>query len=550
MSIDLVFNAIKAIAPATFFPLINLAQSQEYVIDNLQKLGLAKIQPGGKFEEVYGYALVDYKKSNSESTLNFFRNKENKAAFWKAFVALSDEEWDILKAKAQKAQIDWVRVEDFYQVFIKVANRSNNPGQVIVNAQNQEAVKAQNQETVNLLREILAVLKKRPEAIAKSQSKEPVKDLPYPDDFKALIEDKTKAFCGREFVFNEFDNFLKNHRKGYFTVIGDPGMGKSAIAAEYVSRSKAICYFNIQAQSPNTPEQFLQSIRQQLINRYQLQDAENDNLSTLLTKVNQKLVADKPLVIVVDALDEVDQQDSGNILYLPTNLPERIYFMLTRRPYASNKKRLLTDGVTQQELDLTAKQYEDFNRADVKNYISFCINDDPEYKDGLQKWITNRYLSNVQKFIDELVIKSENNFMYLRYVLPDIAKEIDNDLTIDKLPQGLKDYYQWHWRRMGMDETPQELTVIILFILVQLTTSPTLNMIAEYADVEEYEVEKVLDEWVEYLRKQQIQGQLCYSIYHTSFLDFLKAQRELQPTRRLFQWVVQRIYECLYSEKR
>ncbi|MEH2254208.1 hypothetical protein [Nostoc sp.] len=136
--------------------------------------------------------------------------------------------------------------------------------------------------------------------------------------------------------------------------------------------------------------------------------------------------------------------------------------------------------------------------------------------------------------------------MYLRYVLPDIAKGLDEDQNIDKLPKGLEEYYQWHWQRMGMDERPQELTVIILFILVRLTTSPTLKMIAEIADVEEFEVEKVLEKWVEYLRKQQIQGQLCYSIYHTSFLDFLKTQRELQRTRKLFQRVVQRISEYLY----
>lgn len=152
----------------------------------------------------------------------------------------------------------------------------------------------------------------------------------------------------------------------------------------------------------------------------------------------------------------------------------------------------------------------------------------------------------MQGFFDQLVLKSENNFMYLRYVLQDIAQEVYKDLTIDKLPQGLQDYYQQHWMRMDMDKPPQELMVIILFILVRLTTSPTLKMIAEIAEVEEHQVEKVLDKWVEYLRKREIEGQMCYSIYHTSFLDFLKAQRDLQPTRRLFQIVDERISKYLY----
>ncbi|MFN6535014.1 MAG: AAA family ATPase [Nostoc sp. EkiNYC01] len=525
MSIDLVFNAIKAIAPATVSPLINLAQSQESVIKALQQLGLAKIQPGSNFEQVYGYTLADYSKSNSESTLNFFRNKENKEAFWKACVAFDDEEWNTLKAKAQKAQIDWVKVEEFYEVFIKVANRSINPEQIIAYAQNQE---------------IIATLK----ALLKSQSKEPVKDLPYPDEFKALIENKIEAFCGRVFVFNEFDKFLEKHPKGYFTVIGDAGMGKSAIAAQYVSKYKAICYFNIRAEARNTPEQFLQSIRQQLINRYQLQNAENDNLPTLLTKVNEKLVTGERLVIVVDALDEVEQPGSGNLLDLPKILNDKIYFLLTRRRYPQNEKRLLTEGVPQEELDLTGRHYEEYNHKDVKEYISLFINEKPEHG-GLKTWIQKRNISPPY-FIEQVAQKSENNFMYLYYVLRSIAKGDYQNLSLETLPDGLEDYYQQHWQQMGMDKPPQKLMVIILFILVRVTTSPTLKMIAEIANVEEHEVEKVLDKWAEYLRKPEIEGQLCYRIYHTSFLDFLKAKRDLQDTRRLFEEVSKRISDYLY----
>ncbi|MEH2452752.1 WD40 repeat domain-containing protein [Nostoc sp.] len=304
MDITLVINAIKAIIPATASLAIQQAQSNEYVIKSLQKLGLAKIQPGGKFEEVYANALVEY---DPESTLNFLRKKEIKEAFWKAFVSSNNEEWNILKAQAEKENIDFAKVEKFREIFISVANRSINPQQVIADAQIQEQ------------------LKTLTEARANEQLREPPEQSPYPDEFKALIEEKTKAFCGRVFVFNEFEDFLKNYPKGYFTVIGDAGMGKSAIAAQYVSQYKAICYFNIRAQGLNTPDQFLQSIRQQLINRYPLQNVENDNLPTLLEKVNKKLAADECLVIVVDALDEVEQPGSGNLLYLPKNLPERIY---------------------------------------------------------------------------------------------------------------------------------------------------------------------------------------------------------------------------------
>ena len=52
--------------------------------------------------------------------------------------------------------------------------------------------------------------------------------------FQALIEDKTKDFVGREYVFNAIADFLTNQPNGYFIIEGHPGMGKSAILAEYI----------------------------------------------------------------------------------------------------------------------------------------------------------------------------------------------------------------------------------------------------------------------------------------------------------------------------
>jgi hypothetical protein len=89
----------------------------------------------------------------------------------------------------------------------------------------------------------------------------------------------------------------------------------------------------------NRPELFLKKIRQQLMSRYQLQDAADADLSPLLTKASEKITAGERLVIVVDALDEVDQESTGNLLYLPTILPENVYFLLTRRPSNQNEKR-------------------------------------------------------------------------------------------------------------------------------------------------------------------------------------------------------------------
>jgi hypothetical protein len=254
-------------------------------------------------------------------------------------------------------------------------------------------------------------------------------------------------------------------------------------------------------------------------------------------------------VIVIDALDEVEQEPGDNLLHLPMTLPDGVYFLLTRRPYNLSKKRLsVSPGVPQKELDLTASEYVDFSRDDVKEYIRLFLNDDTDYKDALRKWIQERNISP-EVFLEQVAVKSENNFMYLRYVLLGMARGFYDDLSLKQLPDGLQDYYQTHWVRMGMDTAPKELMVIILFILVEIDTSPSLKMIADITREDEYEVQKILEhEWVEYVKKQDIETELCYSIYHASFLDFLKAKREMKPTRKLFQQVNQRIIEYFDRE--
>ncbi|WP_333291233.1 NACHT domain-containing protein [Microcoleus sp. B4-C2] len=370
---------------------------------------------------------------------------------------------------------------------------------------------------------------------------------PYPEEFISIIEEKIRRFCGRQFVFDTFQQFITDNPHGYFTIVGDAGMGKSSIVAKYVWEHKSPCYFNILVERRNRPELFLKSIRRQLIDRYQLPKSEDADLPTLLARAAAKLTGTERLVIAVDALDEVEQEPGGNLLHLPKNLPNNVYFLLTRRPYSSDKKQLLVD-VPVKELDLRDKEYVDFNQDDIKEYIRYAMDTDTEYKDKLRTWIQNRSILDTT-FVEQVANKSENNFMYLRYVLPAIANGDYNDLSLTQLPDGLQEYYQSHWVGMGMEANPGQLMEIALYILLEIGTAIPCEMMAGIAKVDECDVKKVLeDEWVEYLKKQNVEGELCYTIYHASFLDFLKAKREMDAKRTIFLEVNQRIAEYLEKE--
>ena len=526
--LDNIFKTIINIGKSAVPKILSAAQRNEIVVKTLKELKLDPTQPPKNVDGVYVYALVEYGVGKDESILKLFREKKIKNAFWSAYTANSPISFwnkvdDFIQSYAlgdeiKESQID-VRseLEEFGRIFIGVAKRTRSPE-----------------------------FKLYPEL---NYDKYPDWNLDeYPAEFKSLIKEKIKAFCGREFVFKTFENFIQNNSQGYFTVVGDAGMGKSAIAAKYVDNYKSPCHFNIRADGRNRPELFLKSIRQQLIQRYELPNANQDGLSSLLQKVSENL-GGQSLVIVVDALDEVEQTGGGNILDFPMTLPDGVYFFLTRRPYEGENKRLsVSPGVGMTELDLRAKEYRGLSRNDVKKYIGFMLNEDPDYGVRLQKWVQEGNISN-EDFIEQVADKSENNFMYLRYVLPDIAKGYYPDLSLKKLPDGLQDYYQQHWVRMGMEDKPQKNKVIILFILVESRTLLTLEMIAEFAQQDVDDVEYVLKkEWVEFLSKQEVGGEICYSIYHTSFLDFLKGKRKLDSTRRLFEEVNARMADDLYGD--
>jgi hypothetical protein len=367
-----------------------------------------------------------------------------------------------------------------------------------------------------------------------------------PPEFQSLIEEKIRTFCGRRFVFDNFQKFITENPHGYFTIVGAAGMGKSSIVAKYVSEHQSPCYFNILVEGRNRPESFLKSIREQLIDRYELPNSEEADLPTLLAKVAGKLTAGKRLVIAVDALDEVEQEPGQNLLHLPKTLPNNVYFLLTRRPYNLGNERLsVSPKIPVKELYLS--QYGNFNQDVIKEYIQFAIDADSDYKDGLKKWIHERSIAN-DFFVEELANKSENNFMYLRYVLPAIANGDYNDLSLKQLPDGLQEYYQNHWVRMGMEAKPAQLMEIILYILLEIGTPIPCEMIAGIAEVDKCDVTQVLEnELVEYLKKQNVDGEICYSIYHSSFLEFLKNKRMMDSKRKLFKEVHQRITEYLYN---
>jgi hypothetical protein len=367
-----------------------------------------------------------------------------------------------------------------------------------------------------------------------------------------ILADKTSDFTGREHVFEAIDRFLAHNRSGYLIIEGEPGLGKSAILAEYVRRTNCIAHFNMRSQGIVRASQFLEHVCAQLIADRGLPyvalpaDAARDAafLDKLLREAMQAQPAER-LVIAVDALDEADpagQGDCSNLLCLPPVLPDGVYFIMTKRPNGI----ALVAQAPQETLDLM--QFAARNRDDVERYLARCAE-----RPQVQDWIGRQKEPTAAAFVRDLAELSENNFMYLRYVVPELERGRYQDLSIKELPLGLKGYYWDHWLRMGMQARPlPKLKIHIVYILSEVRQPVSTQMVFDILvhnkfEVDLLDVQDVLREWRQFLDEQPYPDGKRWSVYHASFRDFLNREDIIQAAAVTIQGINALIADYLWA---
>ncbi len=380
-------------------------------------------------------------------------------------------------------------------------------------------------------------------------------DLAVPSDyrgtFKAFITERTRAFCGRKFVLDAIDDFLNDveQQSGYFLITGEPGIGKSAIISKLVIDHKYPHHFNIGLQSINKPYQFLESIFTQLIDAYDLPypglpaEATRDGsvLNRLLVEAAEKLKPDEKLVIAIDALDEVSTEGvtaDANLLHLPQDLPDGVYIVATSR----RLKELSLVAMNLKTFDLEANSPD--NRQDAAAYIQNSLQD-ASMQAVVRKWDVTEDV-----FIDNIVEKSEGNFMYLRHVLPAIKAGDFKSGGLEELPRGLLNYYRHHWKKMRrQDENKFDvLYKPVVCILATVKEAVSLDQIHNFTEIDPLKIKDVIYEWYEFLDTETSKehGQSLYRVYHATFQEFLF--KEIEPGLKPYHRIIADYYLKLIGD--
>ncbi|MBV6625300.1 MAG: AAA family ATPase [Rivularia sp. (in: Bacteria)] len=342
-----------------------------------------------------------------------------------------------------------------------------------------------------------------------------------PPEFTDILKQKTTNSIAREFVFTAINNFLNSCDRGYFTIVGAPGSGKSTILARYVTGNPEVFYYSAIVNGKNRAEEFLKTISTQL------EAVNGSSLQIILQQISDQLEPNQKFIIVIDSLNAIDyssQAIGSNLFYLPRYLPKGIYFLLARRPFVKEESGLLIEAPSQY---FNLKDYPEENRQDIQTYIQQYL------QEFLPSFSVNKEISGLsqEEFLEQLTDRDENNFMYVSKILTALKSgfysqnsSLTDIFNSTSLPVGLKTYYQQHLRKMFPGERGDEFNSnaqAVLDTLIKNSSPISVEEIAQIIDVDEYDVEEILEDWIEFLNVNQIEGETCYSLYHESFRNWL-----------------------------
>jgi tetratricopeptide (TPR) repeat protein len=376
-------------------------------------------------------------------------------------------------------------------------------------------------------------------------------------DFTSHITERARDFTGRHWVFAEIDRWLATPGgPRYFVITGEPGIGKTALAARLTQlHDLAATHFCIAGQADTTdPLNFARSLSFQLtclegfaqyITSEQAVNISGQasagqssgpvigvNINTLIVQAPSATIAfnrvvadplrqlyaagfDQQVVILVDALDEAVQLRGAetivDLLAGQQHLPSQVRFIVTSRPQTEVLRRF------EQAHILLLDAENDENIQDLRTYVRNQV----ETSKALQERLTE-YQMQTEALIDRVVTASQGNFLYLVFLLPAIAVGTQRFDSADSLPQGLDGVYRELLRMRIARNIPSWRTTYrpVLGILAAARASLTPQHFVNFSGLSEQEIDDVLQDVQEFLEPTQArQGR--YLLYHRSIAEFL-----------------------------
>lgn len=371
----------------------------------------------------------------------------------------------------------------------------------------------------------------------------------------SLLQRLRRGFWGREWLFESISQFRASNRStgGYVVITGLPGQGKSAIAAHLADAPNTLLHFFRRDTGDSALGSFQTHLADQACERFGVTEdvkrrhkQPEEFLSTLLWELSSNAGSHADIVVIVDGLDEAAPEAlraGRNPLGLPARLGRGVFVVITSRERTDCRLAHVDAATPILEIRL---HKEAASNEDASGFIRQQL----EHPD-VSKYVERNGISR-DAFVKMLTAKSEGNFMYLRHVLPELARGILVGTQLQHFPKGLAEFYELHWVEMRKDAQGADigLRMAVLAVLGALkepcppsdlqeiikcfAAAPNVDGVQVVLDrrmlsASNEELRTLLDEWDEFLLSEtHLDQETEYRIYHLEFGEFVcrKAREE------------------------
>jgi hypothetical protein len=307
-----------------------------------------------------------------------------------------------------------------------------------------------------------------------------------------LIAEYDRTFVGRADVESEFDTFLRTQPRGYFILRGGPGQGKTAISCHLI-RSRGYVHHLVGRTGGRSDSRL---ILRSLLAQVRPQASGLPESLSELTKIFEEALLGvasrrQPLVIVIDAIDELTPL-AGEPPYLITDaLPDGAFYFVTCRP-GDPLDRLA------EALFTTPHCFHDLGPLGLADMRSVLQSRKPD--------IT---VAEVERIAEA----SQGNPLYLRAVADQISAS--PAYSLHELPATVEGFFRSSTGFLR-DENP-----VLRSVLGLLSAARTPLAVRELGAITGLSQRDIDEQGIRLIRPFLLEMNGCYTLYHVKFHEFV-----------------------------
>jgi hypothetical protein len=339
------------------------------------------------------------------------------------------------------------------------------------------------------------------------------------------------AFTGRDWLVRKVDRFLTDQSCGYVFIEADAGMGKTAFSAWLVKTRNYFSHF-VRYSGASSQEVYC-NLSAQLIGRFHLDNYAPGGMvpdwvqtpggfEALIAAAAEAAEHERPVVIVIDGIDEAPPSGYPMPFGLPVLLPDGVFVIGTFRS-GSWPGRPDSPAIT-----MSINKDDPRNGEDIRSYLTRAANEEVLAPVLARAGMPSALLAEV------LSVRCDGVWVYLRYVLQELRLGLRQPGAVADMPVGLWAYYADEVRGWRHDPAwDGELLPLLTALAVAGEALPVRTLARLAGGLDEGQVRRRCD--ITFRPFLTVIGGATgtpfqYEIYHSSFLDVVTGQHEALPT--------------------